>query len=213
MPLFSNYGSIKHSKYIQNYLLSSPEFFVDVLKTVYKSEIEDEPEENESQSQENKAAQAEVGYQLLKGAQGIPGKNKTGEIEYDVLLNWVVEVRRLSIQCHRIEVCDMYIGEFFARYTRFDKAPTVDICKIIDLINSGHLNRGFILGIINNRGVVTRGGGGDQERVLVEHYKQYASEIENNYPITASILSDIASNYEEEAKWNDVRDELKHFEG
>ena len=47
-----------------------------------------------------------------------------------------------------------------------------------------------MIGIINNRGVVTRGKGGDQERELVKHYTQYAFEIESRYPITASILSD-----------------------
>lgn len=213
LPLFANYDYIKHSKYIQSSLLNNPEVFVDVLKAVYKSEIEEESENNELETQANKAAQADVGYKLLKGVRGIPGGETTGEIQYDVLYNWVNEVRKMSLKYHRLGVCDTYIGELLAKYTGFNKAPKIEVCKIIDSINSSALNKGFTIGIINKRGVVIRGKGGNQEREIVNHYTQFASEIGGSYPVVSSLLLEIAQRYQVEAEWNDNREELEDLEG
>ena len=73
---------------------------------------------------------------------------------------------------------------------------------------------GFAIGKERLRGVTTRSlfDGGQQERALVEQYRESAGRITTKWPFTAKILRDIAQGYSQEARWHDNDAQIRDFE-
>ena len=73
-------------------------------------------------------------------------------------------------------------------------------------MSCGEVDRGFIIGTQDARGVVTRhpGEGGDQERTLAAKYRDWAQQIAYEYPHVGSILERIADCYERDAGRQDT---------
>jgi hypothetical protein len=78
-------------------------------------------------------------------------------------------------------------------------------------IDSPEIERGFQVGVHNNRGVVWKGltEGGRQEKELVAKYLKYASMISNQWPRTAAMLRRLADTYRYEARQEDLEAELR----
>jgi len=76
------------------------------------------------------------------------------------------------------------------------------------------LDNGFNVEIYNKRGVVSKSlfEGGQQERVLVKKFKQYADKWAICYPRTSGMLRKIAQDYENEAKQQDKEAERRDLE-
>jgi len=215
LPLILNYGVQNHIRFIQSELLTNPEFFVQILEWVFKPEGVDEDTDAELQnlSEEQITNRSQRGYILLNRLRDIPGVDATGKIDFSVLLKWVNDVRGLSVERSRIRSCDSCLGELFARFTGFECSPKDEVAQLIDTVNAEILNDGFRRGIINERGPVWRGHGGEQERELVDKYNEFSRQFRSTYPVISSILLDIANSYSDEAKWHDDRQELRNLEG
>ncbi len=69
----------------------------------------------------------------------------------------------------------------------------------------------FHTGVLNNRGVTTRGAtdGGDQERTLAEKYEALAARLQNSHPLVAATLTDISKHYQTFARRHDWDAQLR----
>ena len=66
------------------------------------------------------------------------------------------------------------------------------------------MDRVFHIGTCNQRGVVTRGEGGAQERELAAKYRAFAEKVKAEWPRTGAILDGLAESYEAEAtRWDE----------
>ena len=94
LPLLDTYGTNRTPKILHKALAENPEFFVDILKWVYKSKNKQEQEENISDEViRNRAKQA---YQLLHSWKEIPGVGPDNSIDEIKLREWINAVRTLA---------------------------------------------------------------------------------------------------------------------
>ncbi|KYH31340.1 hypothetical protein [Neomoorella mulderi] len=216
LPILAGVTSTRPPKMLHRELTTNPEFFVEVLKYIYTPKNKDQEEEKESIPEDLLRHRANFAYELLHSWKTPPGSNSDGQIDYEKLKAWVVKARELCIKSDRREVGDYHIGQVLA-YAKAEKDniwPPEPVCKILDDIQSKDLDKGFSIAIYNKRGTVTKSlyEGGQQERELAGRFRLYASKWAIRYPRTATILTKIAEDYENEAKQEDKEAEIMDLE-
>lgn len=214
LPFLASYGSGHKPKVLHEELTNSPEFFIEVLKWVYKSDKEYEDMENISD--EAKRNRGRNAYDLLRSWKQIPGVTEERKIDEEFLWDWIKKVRELAEQSGRLKVADIQIGNVLAEYPEKEEPwPPMEICKVIETINTDSLKSGFSSATFNKRGSSTRGpfDGGDIERGHAEYFHRQAAAIKYEFPETAKILTGLAKGYEADAKRMDEsaeRDKLDY---
>jgi len=85
---------------------------------------------------------------------------------------------------------------------------------VLETAHSDRLERGFVIGLLNKRGVTSRGlsEGGQKEYDLAKKYEDWARAVEATYPRTAGALRSVAEAYREEGRRHD-QDAQRFLEG
>jgi hypothetical protein len=179
----------------------SPEFFVDVVSMVYRSD--DEREENPPN--EETYARARVGDQLLRSWRR-PPLSGNGSAS-GTLAGWVASVRELLRSRGLLHIGDMCIGHVL-RYVPEDSDgswPTLEVRNVIESTRSQQLEEGIELEVLNSHGQTTRalGVGGVQERSLAKRYGDYGRLVVSGWPRTGRMLARIAEAFEDRARRED----------
>lgn len=214
LPFLASYGSGHKPKVLHEELTNNPEFFIEVLKWVYKSDNEDKDQEDISD--EAKQNRGRNSYDLLRSWKQIPGVSEELKIDEEFLWEWINKVRELAKQSGRLKVADIHIGHVLAEYPEKEEPwPPIEICKVIEKISTDSLKSGFSSATFNKRGSSTRGpfDGGDIERGHAEYFHRQAAAIKYEFPETAKILTSLAKGYEVDAKRMDEsaeRDKLDY---
>jgi len=145
-------------------------------------------------------------YHLLNRIEYIPGADKDGKVDFQTLLAWVTEVRKLCAECGRVEIGNQYIGQILSKSPVEEDGswPCLPVCGVMESVTSQEIKDGFVRGVYNKRGVVSRGDGGAQEREIAERYREWANLCTVDYPFVSGALERIASIYDHEAEgWDD----------
>jgi len=86
------------------------------------------------------------------------------------------------------------------------------VCEIIEEYQNNEFEEGFIHEILYPGGhrftTKVADEGGEQEYALAEKYKKYADKLKLIYPRTANLLIKISDWYLEEAKREDMKNEI-----
>jgi len=216
LPILAGVSSGRPPKMLHKELSHNPKFFAEVIKYIYKPKNKDKNDDEESLPQESIKQRAHLAWQLLHSWKTVPGSDNNGQIDYGKLKAWVDKARELCEESDRKEVGDTHIGQVLAHAKSEQEGvwPPEAVCKIIDEIQSKHLDSGFSSGIYNKRGIVSKSPfeGGHQERVLAEQFRRYAHKWAIRYPRTAAILTKIAEGYENEARREDKEAERQDLE-
>ena len=214
LPFLNTYGSEHTPKLLHEELAKNPDFFVEVLSWVYKSENEEEVTEDIlDEAKQNRSRNA---FELLHYWKQIPGVDENGIIDEGILFDWIYTARAKSEQSGRLKVADIHIGNVLAEYPEnIEPWPPKEICKVIESINTNNLKSGFSTSTYNKRGSSTRGpfDGGEIERGHAKYFHDQADTSKYEYPETAKILIRLAKGYEEDAKRMDdmaERDKLDY---
>ncbi len=216
LPILASVGSRRSPKVLLQELANNPEFFAKAIRYFYKPKNKDFDEEEKELPEELKKQRAELAFKLLHTWKTIPGSDDNGKINYQKLKEWVDKARNLCKEQDRLEICDNHIGQVFAQAMPDSSGnwPPVEICRIIEEIESKELEKGFRVGIFNKRGVVWRSPseGGEQERMLAEQYRLYSEKLATEYPRVSSILRKVAEGYKNEARREDKEAEKRDLE-
>ena len=158
---------------------TSPAFFVEVISAVYRPDPESGVAETAPADMQRARAIATQAYELLHSWALVPGENG-GAVNGPVLEEWVKEARILCKNAGRLAVGDQHIGSVLANGPS-DSAgvwPTLEIRELIEITRGKDVEKGFVMGVHNRRGVTTRGmtDGGAQERELVKTYREWCSQ-------------------------------------
>lgn len=217
LPFLASYGNERSPKLLHNELSKNPEFFIEVLKWVYKPDndelVETDSNDLPDEQIQNKEKQA---YDLLRTWKQIPGVNESGKIDHEFLNDWVNKVRKLSGECSRAEVTDKRIGEVLAQYPENDNYwPPDEICNLIERINTESIKSSFTSATYYKRGSYSKSlyEGGKRERKIAKYFSDLATNHRNKYPQVASLLEKLSNAYTNDAKEEDesaTRDKLEH---
>ena len=206
----NRYGEGRGTKALHQRMAKTPRTFVDMLTFTYKHEDENQDKiqkKREGLSPKNIQNRASNANRVLDSMRIIPGTRPGGTIHAKNLRIWHQETRDLAEKAGRLRVCDINIGELFAHANEEEEYawPPIVICEAIEEIHSRSLDRGFITGVYNKRGTVTKAynEGGRQEYNLASKFHEYAKTHEGKYPRVAAILHKIAHRYEGEGRHAD----------
>lgn len=198
--------SARPPKVLVKAMTKRPEFFMELLKAVFRPN-EDSGIEEDARDPETARIVATQAYNLLSFCNQVPGTLADGRIDAQRLEAWTKEVRRLAAESGRTEIADQKIGEVLSSSPVGEDGvwPAKDVRDLIELIASPELENGFAVGLYNRRGVTTRamGEGGQQERELAAKYRADARASEIDWPRTSAVLNKIADSYEADAKRHD----------
>lgn len=207
----------RHPKILHGILAEEPKSFVDILQYVYLpsqdgDERDSENIESGAEEAKSQARVAELAYNLLNRWHVLPGRQEDGGVDEQALRNWVLTVRELAGECHRLKVADIHIGHALAfSPPDADGAwPHQAVRNMVEELANPEIEQGCQTQIRNNRGVTSRlpTDGGAQERELAARYSKYAEAVDGMWPRTASMLRAMADSYLHDAKREDSNAEL-----
>ena len=214
---------LKYSEVIPRTLFSvladEPQFFVDLIQLMFRSEHEESQQSEELTEDQIKSEKAKMenAYTLLHDWNRIPGTQNDGTIEFDLLLNWVEKVRDACRESGHLYVCESQIGQKLAKApaeikdSNDDAWPCIAVRDVLEEVDSEAMLNGFQIGIFNSRGVITRSpyAGGESERNLQEKFESHARKLAIDWPSTAACLQRLADDYGARAKQEDAEAELR----
>lgn len=216
IAILDSYGTRSNAKVLHEELSKNPDFFIDVLKWVYKPKDETKIEEERSgisdEAIQNRARQAN---HLLNSWKKIPGLKPDKSIDEVELKEWVSKARTLAEAASRLNVADMQIGEVLAKYPEnIPEWPQEKIFKLMEEVNSDSLFRSYSTAMFNKRGSSTRGpfDGGIIERGHAKYFQELSTRFKNKYPKVAEIFQRLSNGYLTDAKRMDESAERDRLE-
>jgi hypothetical protein len=217
LGLFDSHYTKRSAKALEEELASNPAFFVEVLKCIYIPEdellLERERAGVSDEIIQNRAKQA---YHLLSSWKKIPGMGEDYSINEGDLLKWIERVRELAKVSKRLKYADLEIGKVLGLYPEnISLWPQEIIFRIIELINTDSLKRGYSSSMFNKRGSSRRGifDGGDIEREKAKYFEGLVNDFKSKYPNVAEIFKNLKQGYLADAKRMDEsaeRDKLDY---
>lgn len=195
---------------LERYVEQRPEFYVQAVAWTYRrKDGKNDPTELQVPP-ERKAALSGRSHRMLHGMTRLPGYGQGTELRYDLLIEWVRQVRARATEIGRLAVADVCIGTLLtAAPAGADGVwPCEPVRQVLEDIQSEPMIRGISTGRFNMRGAHWRGRGGDQERSIADDYRKAAGALEYSHPFVATaLLANLAQQYERIGKHEDT-DEL-----
>jgi hypothetical protein len=183
---------------------TDPDFYVQLLKLVYRGE--NEPP-RETPLPEHEQVRGHLAYKLLEGLPRLPGTNEKGELDHEHLRRWTEGVRSKAAECDRLKVCDLTLGELFGRASKRREGdwPPPEVAALMEDVGTDRLFQGFINGVLKSRGVVSRGPleGGELERRLAARFRNLAENTRPSSTKLADAFLHLADHYERQAHHED----------
>ena len=200
-----------HATTLHKALARDPDFFVELLTVLYRPRRREGDEEHggggTTEVDDMTRRKAERAWRLLNEWRRVPGITDSGTVDSEKLDSWVEAARTGARAVERLEVCDVTIGQVFAYAPNAADGtwPCIPVREALERIDSRELEKGFILGILNRRGVHSRaiGEGGRQERELATRYETYAAACETRWPRTAAAFRQVVASYLADARRED----------
>ncbi len=208
----TSYG--KKPKNLVNWINRDPHIFCEIIELTFNAE---EKTEDEAELSEQKKHLARRGYDLLYGYSHVPGLSKDGILDSEYLMDWISKVRERCSKLKRIRIADDTIGHILAHspIDPNDKVfPHSTVRDILETYKSEQMEDGFILGVYNKRGMITKRcfEGGAQEVAFAKQYGEWAQHCERRWTRIGKVLRKIEQGYLYEAKREDIRAEAnRHF--
>jgi len=199
------YGQEERARTLYESVMSEPQLFAELISLLYKPRHQDqEREEPLTEGAQNAASHA---WKILHACKRIPGTGSDGRIDADTFTHFIDSVQELCRQADRQAVGDLTLGEILAHVPADEDGtwPFAPAREVLDRFGSDDLRRGFSVGVFNKRGVTSRSPceGGGQERDLASYYRGQAERVQYSHPNVATMLEDIAKDYEHHGKRED----------
>ncbi len=200
---------------LHEYMAAHPDFFVDVICDAFLPHNRNKADQVEPTAEER--ARGEAAYTLLNGMVQIPGQRENNEIDEETLVQWVYAVRKRAAESDRAIITDQQIGQILAHSPEDpeDKGwPHRAVRNVIEKFAADHIDRGFMIGRFNMRGVYSKAmyEGGDQERALASQYRGWADISRSRWPRMAQVLETMANDWEKQAQREDEQAEQEKLE-
>lgn len=215
LPILSR-DERRGAKVLEEELANNPNFFIEVLRCLYKSTDESLlKKEQENLSEEEIRNRATRAFKLLNSWKKVPGTREDNSIDESELRDWVYKARALARTMGRLEIADEEIGKVLARYPEDSPFwPEEKIFRIIEEINSEELKEGYRLGLLNERSFSVRGvfDGGSIERANAAYFEKLENDFRGKYPNVSKVFRRLKKYYLWDGKRMDENAEIDKLE-
>lgn len=214
-PALSREGR-RGAKVLEEELANNPNFFIEVLRSLYKSTDESLLKKEQENLSDEEIQNREIrAYELLNSWKKVPGTREDNSIDESELRDWAYKARALARTVGRLEIADEEIGKVLARYPEDSSFwPEEKIFRIIEEINSEELKEGYRLGLLNERSFSVRGvfDGGSIERANAAYFGKLENDFRGKYPNVSKVFKDLKKSYLKEGKRMDENAEIDKLE-
>ena len=198
---------------LHKFLAEDPDFFVEVAQLAYIDERVDK-EARYVDADDWDHMRSSVACDLLRKWPRSPGLDDEGDLDSDRLRDWVTRARARLAEVGRTRDGDIAIGTALAASPAGPGGgqwPAPGVCDVIEEVASDELEHGFSIAVFNSRGVISGSiwEGGEQERELVEKYRQISNRLETKWYRTAAIFRWFETHYEQSALARDEEAEAR----
>ncbi len=197
LPILDGYLGVRPLT-LEQRLVQDPNFFCEVIRTVFRSTLDSYENESDTDSDKGIARNA---YHLLREWKVPPGTTSKGHFNGDSLVAWLDVVKSKCKESGNLEVAYSIIGQVLI-YSRQDPDGLWIDSTVASVLNEKDvipMREGFITGLLNSRGVFTWTSG-QGERDLTENYRNKANLVEaRGYYRFAASLRQLADSYERDA--------------
>ncbi|MBI5313459.1 MAG: hypothetical protein HZB28_10160 [Methylocystis sp.] len=208
---FAFFRAVEHgergAKILYDEIADHPDIFVELVCLAFRRRNGGDDAE-----EANKAA-AELAYHVLHDGRVTPGATDNGDINEAAFRKWIDHVRSGARENDRVEVAELIIGQWLSQCAGDADGnwPCRPVRDFLDEGDSDRIREGFVTGVLNNRGVTSRGmtDGGEQEWALTEKYRDLAKRIQESHPRVAETLAQIEKHYERHAQREDWEAQLR----
>lgn len=185
------------------WLAEEPDFFCEVIRTLYRSKNANPSAEEPSEELKTKAR---IAYQLLDEWTRPPGTLRDNTFSTAKLSEWVDVVKTKCISSGHWEVASSQIGQVLRYAPVGDEGLWIDsVCAILDSDGHDRMRSGLTMEIFNGRGVYTPDGG-RWETAAAENWDEKADLAENRgYSLLAQELRRLATSYRQDAERDAIR--------
>jgi len=199
LPLLNHYHGAAPNL-LESRLARDPEFFCEVIRSIYRSKKTDNTTNEPS---EEKKAIASNAWRLLHNWHTYPGIQEDGSFNDTYFSTWLQRVKAICTESGHLEVALINIGKVLI-HCPSDKNGLWIIHTVADALNARDaedMRHGFSMGKFNSRGVHHVDPTGKPERELANQYREKAKDVENaGYQRFAVTLREMADSYDREAE-------------
>ena len=180
---------------------ANPELFCQAITLAYRREGGSE----RPKLTENEMQAVRRSHRLLNSLMRIPGHSSDGNLDAQVLAEWVLRAQDLYQSNGRKRMGDQQIGQLLSNAPVGEDGvwPCLPVREVLETVMNESVRIGFEIGKRKSRGFELRGEGGAQERELATQYEEWAKSCDYTHPKVATALRQIGSAYEDEARWHD----------
>jgi hypothetical protein len=151
-------------------------------------------------------------HEVLDSWRLMPGLRDDGSLDEKDLIEWVEAARKHCAATNHTRGGDYEIA-FMLSCAPSDSDgtwPHVAVRNLIEGLNNEIIDKHIPIGILNRRGVVSRGldDRGRQERELAKKYKKMSDAVRARWPRSAAVIRSIGEFYDRDAKREDIESDL-----
>lgn len=196
LKIFGEYG-IGQPQALIYQIANDADFFCDLIKTAYKSELPD------AKQQEIDDA---IQYRLLKilsfnNFMIMPGTDRYGTFREDNFTAWICKVEEICKTSGHLGIAQSVIGGYLINSPEDKSGLWINktVARILDRNNSAPMRSGYGRGVYNSRGVYTVDETGRSEASLRDKWQDRADKVESlGFLNLAVSLRELANTYERE---------------
>lgn len=189
-----------YPKYLEKYLATRPEFFSELIRSIFRSKKSETTTEEPTEERKNIASKA---YRLLSEWQTPPGSEEDGVFNGDAFTAWLEAVKMECSESGHLEV-----AMSMAAHALIHAPPDPDglwihrsIAAALNAKDAEELRDGFQIELKNSRGMHWVDPSGKPELELANKYHAQAEAVEDaGYQRFAVSLRNLAQSYEREAE-------------
>jgi hypothetical protein len=194
--------------FLSRWMAEDPDFFCDVIQTVFRSKKED-PKIEPSDENKERATNA---YHLLHEWCLPPGTQRDGSFDSGAFASWLAAVKAKCIESGHWEVAASQIGEVLFYAPRDEDGLWIEpVCAVLDGDDHAGLRSGLTMEVFNTRGVFTPDGGKSEMALSAEWSQKALLAERKGFSLLGQELRRLADSYrsdaEREAKENEIEDE------
>lgn len=183
-------------------LSDDPELFVELASRVYRSK----KTPPSTKPDERTIAIAQNAWSVLQAWR--PQLDEPGGIASQSLRSWVQRARSELAARDRADIGDHQIGQTLSGPSMGADGiwPPEEVRELIEDLASTNLDSGLVIGALNSRETTIRGlyDGGAQEWSLATKYRSWGQAVNNRWPRTGRVLTQLADDYERQARREDL---------
>ena len=186
-------------KFLGRRLSQEPQFFVEIIKLVYRSK--NEKEQNKEISEERKRL-ADYAWKLLHNWQRPPGTQDDGSFSDKDLMSWYEEVDAETTRSGHHDAAMKRLGHvlFYSEKDQNGLWIRQSVAELLDEKGNDDMRDGFSSEVFNPRRAHMIDPSGEREKKLVELWRERAEEVDKRgFSYFATSLRGLAKSYDREA--------------